>query len=247
MFLPRTRFKKEIVAEFLPPKARSNKVIVLCGGLPGYPSAKQLAGFLSKKGYWVFVPRYRGSWESGGRLLAKSPHQDVLDLIDQLPRGFRDFGSDRIRKIRNPKVYVVGSSFGGPAALLVSKDARVKKVLAISPVVDWRADNRDEPLTQMGRYVATEFGAGYRVASRGWERLGAGKLYNPATALNLIDGRKILIIHAKDDDIVGFAPTKKFAKDTGSVLVPLRTGGHLGLGLLENPKFWKITKKFFGK
>ena len=247
MFALRTRIKKEIVTEFLPPKVRSNKVIVLCGGLPGYPSRTDLMFALAKRGYWVFVPRYRGSWESSGKLFAKSPHQDILDLIDQLPRGFRDLGSDRIHKIRNPRVYLVGSSFGGPAVLLASKDPRVKKVLALSPVVDWRAENRDAPITQMGRSVATEFGEGYRVAPRGWERLGAGKLYNPALALNLIDGKKILIIHAKDDDTVGFAPTKKFARDTGCTLLPLRTGGHLGLGLLEKPKFWKITKKFFGK
>jgi dipeptidyl aminopeptidase/acylaminoacyl peptidase len=247
MFTLRTRIKKEIVSEFVPPKTRSNKVIVLCGGMPGYPSHRDLMFTLAKRGYWVFMPRYRGTWESDGKLFAKSPHQDVLDLIDQLPRGFRDLWSGQTLKIRNPKVYLMGSSFGGPAVLLASKDARVKKVLALSPVVDWRAESRVEPISKLKNFVESAFGEGYRVAPHGWDKIKSGKFYNPATALESIDGQKIMIIHAKDDETVAFAPAKKFAQDVDAVLMPLRSGGHLGLGLIENPKFWKITKKFFGK
>jgi dipeptidyl aminopeptidase/acylaminoacyl peptidase len=245
MFTLRTRIKKEIVSEFLPPKTRSNKVIVLCGGLPGYPSRHDLMFALAKKGWWVFMPRYRGTWESGGKLFAQSPHQDILDLIDQLPKGFRDLWSGKIHKIRNPKVYLVGSSFGGPAVLLASKDARVKKSLALSPVVDWRAESRSEPISKLKSFVESAFGDGYRVDPKGWDKIKSGKFYNPATALDSIDGQKIMIIHAKDDEVVAFSPAQKFADEVGAKFLSLRRGGHLGIGLIENPKFWKITRKFF--
>src|SRR5690349_8598090 len=79
----RTRVKREIVVEFLPPEHRSRKerVIVLCDGMPSIPRKQGLAGFLAEKGFWVFYPRYRGAWESGGQFLGRSPHQDILDVI----------------------------------------------------------------------------------------------------------------------------------------------------------------------
>jgi dipeptidyl aminopeptidase/acylaminoacyl peptidase len=86
----RTRFKKEIVAEFLPPARprKRQKVIILCDGMPGMPRKQALMEFLAAKGYWVFYPRYRGSWESGGKFLQKSPERDILDVIDERQRAF---------------------------------------------------------------------------------------------------------------------------------------------------------------
>ena len=59
----RTRFKKEIVAEFLPParQGKKQKVIILCDGMSGMPRKQPLMEFLAAKGYWVFYPRYRGA------------------------------------------------------------------------------------------------------------------------------------------------------------------------------------------
>src|ERR1700757_1635792 len=82
----RTRFKRHIVAEFTPParSGKKEKVIVLCDGMPSMPRKQTLMEFLAGKGYWVFYPRYRGAWESGGEFLARSPHLDILNVIDAL-------------------------------------------------------------------------------------------------------------------------------------------------------------------
>ncbi|HEU4415052.1 MAG TPA: hypothetical protein VFT65_09750, partial [Candidatus Angelobacter sp.] len=132
----RTRFKKEIVAEFQPPvrAGRRQKVIILCDGMPGIPRKQPLMAFLVNKGYWVFYPRYRGAWESDGQFLARSPHQDVLDLIGDLPRGFRELAFGRRFAIQPDQIFVIGGSFGGAAALLASLDPRVNKVIANCPV-----------------------------------------------------------------------------------------------------------------
>ena len=138
----RTRFKKEIVTEFLPPRKKSSKVIILCSGMPSVPYKPDLMEFFSKKGYWVFYPRYRGSWESGGQFLKISPHQDIIDVIDSLPKGFKDAWGGKIYKVRPSKICLFGGSFGGPAAILASLDKRVNKVIAVSPVVDWKAPSK---------------------------------------------------------------------------------------------------------
>src|SRR6202040_322729 len=85
-------FKKEIVAEFLPPARARTKPqgIILCDGMPSIPRKQPLVEDLSRKGYWVFYPRGRGAWESGGQFLERSPHQDILDIVSELPKGIRE-------------------------------------------------------------------------------------------------------------------------------------------------------------
>ena len=94
----RTRFKKEIVCEFLPPAraGKKQRVIVLCDGMPSIPRKQGLASFLAAKGYWVFYPRYRGAWESDGEFLKTSPHLDILDVIGELRQDVREvtFGKE---------------------------------------------------------------------------------------------------------------------------------------------------------
>jgi esterase/lipase len=135
----RMRFKKEILAEFLPPSRpqKKTKVIILCDGMPSIPRKQPLAEFLSRHGYWVVYPRYRGAWESGGVFLQKSPHQDILDIVDELPKGVRDIAFGEKFSLSPEDIFVIGTSFGGPAAILSSSDSRIKRVIAICPVVDW--------------------------------------------------------------------------------------------------------------
>lgn len=134
----RTRFKKQIVTEFLPP-ARAHKrqrVIILCDGMPSLPHKQPLCEFLSRKGFWVFYPRYRGTWESGGEFLEKSPHEDILDVIDELPNGLTEVTFRKKFVLKPDEIFVIGGSFVGAAAILASLDSRVKKVIANCPVVD---------------------------------------------------------------------------------------------------------------
>ena len=241
MHVSRTRFKKEIVAEFLPPAKKSNKVIILCGGMPSYPGKKEdLMEFLAKKGYWTFIPRYRGTWESGGEFLKTSPHQDVIDVIDGIQSGFTDLWSGTNYKLPVPNFYLIGSSFGGPAAILASRDKRVKRVIALSPVIDWTKEIKTLDLER--DFTKSAFGAAYRLNRKNWNKLKTGKFYNPMNEVNKLNGKKLLIIHAKDDKVVSYRPSQEFARVTGCKLLVLPTGGHLSTSDL--PKFWKKIARF---
>ncbi len=242
----RTRFKKEIISEFLPSVKPSKKVVIFCGGMPSYQGKKnELMEFLAKRGYWVFVPRYRGSWESDGSFLKISPHQDIIDILDELPKGFKDLWSGKKYKIKNPQIYLFGVSFGGPAAILASKDKRVKRVVSFSPVIDWQVESKTESMDFMGKFIKEAFGNGYRFAMKNWNKLKSGKFYNPISEINSLDGKKIFIIHAKDDKIVYSKPSEDFAKLTGCKFILLKTGGHLASSSLMVPKFWKKIKSFY--
>ncbi len=255
----RTRFAKDIVCEFLPPAPRRNggarrnarsrrpergKAVILCGGMPGYPGGRiDLMNFLAEKGYWTFVPRFRGTWESGGSFLSRPPERDVIDVIDGISRGFTDLWSGTAYRIARPEIAVIGSSFGGAAAILAVRDPRVRCAVAFSPVTDWRVETEAEPLARLAAFTRAAFGNGYRGATAAaWKKLRGGTFYNPMHEAGAIDGTKLLIIHAKDDKIVYARTSAAFARATGATLVLLPRGGHLSLS--KTPALWKKIDRF---
>ncbi len=250
----RTRFASDILTEFLPPSRISKKtrVIIFADGMPSVPNKKTLLEFFSKKGFWVFAPRYRGSWESCGKLLAQSPHKDILDVISGITTGFDDlwntslsphFKKKSFQLIPN-EIILIGSSFGGPAMLLASLDERVSNTVVISPVIDWRKPGPDESLNFLIRFTEQAFGQGYRVANNGWKKIKSGQFYNPINHANKIDGTKLLILHAKDDRICRYSESKKFATMTKARLVSIPTGGHLAASVLLKPRYYKAFRHF---
>lgn len=245
MKLGRTRFARDIVAEYFVPKRPSNKVIIFCDGMPSIPHHQKIVEFFGKRGYWVFYPRYRGSWESGGKFLKISPHQDLLDIIGQLPKGFKDARTQKNLKIRPSKIFLIGGSFAGPAIILASRDKRVTKAIVRAPVVDWLSPSKDEPLDWFEKYVKEAFGEAYRFNHKDWLKLSNGKFYNPAAETKTIDGSKLLLIHAKNDPVVSYGSVKEFAAQTASKLITMPSGGHMSSEILLKPRFIKIIAKLF--
>ena len=248
----RTRFREEIVAEFLPPGRTSEeqKLVILCDGMPSIPCKQPLAEFLSKKGFWVIYPRYRGAWESGGGFLEKSPHEDILDILDELPRGLEEIAFGRRFRLAPELVFAIGGSFGGAAALLLSLDARVNRVVANCPVVDWSILEESEKVEtckeNYADYIRQAFGNAYRFSDLNWHRLRSGNFYNPWQRKSDINGSKVLIFHAKDDPNVPYERTRKFAEMTGARLRTLRRGGHIGTELVIR-RYWSEIKRFFDR
>ncbi len=246
----RTRFKKQIVAEFLPPTraTKKQKVIILCDGMPSIPRKQPLAEWLAGKGYWVFYPRYRGAWESDGEFLAKSPHQDILDVIDCLPHGFQEIAFGQKFSVRADEIFVIGGSFGGAASILCSLDPRVKRVIANCAVVNWKILRESEKMEtsnpSYAAYIHEAFGAGYRLTQKNWNKLYSGKFYNPAHHIQRINPRKILMFHAKDDPHVPYGSVKEFADETGVKLHSLRSGGHISTDWVAR-RFWPEINAFF--
>jgi dipeptidyl aminopeptidase/acylaminoacyl peptidase len=246
----RTRFAQNIVTEFLPPlrQGKTPRAIILCDGMPSIPRKQPLAEFLSAKGYWVFYPRYRGAWESGGAFLARSPHLDIRDVIDGLSRDFRELAFGRRFHVPAHELFVIGGSFGGAAAILSSLDARVTKVVANCPVVDWailpREQKNETSNPSYAAYIRAAFGNGYRLSDKAWKKLHDGKFYNPAFHAREITASKVFLFHAEDDPYIPYQSVKKFAAVTGARLKLLRRGGHLSTDRIVR-KYWPEIGNFF--
>jgi pimeloyl-ACP methyl ester carboxylesterase len=246
----RTRFKDEIVAEFLPPlrPRKKQRLIILCDGMPSIPRKQSLAEFLAGKGFWVIYPRYRGAWESDGEFLAKSPHEDILDLLDELPKELEEIAFGHRFRLAPDQVYLIGGSFGGAAAILLSLDLRVKRVVANCPVVDWsilaEAEKAETSKENYAEYIRSAFGNGYRLSDANWRKLRTGTFYNPWHHRNEIDGSKLLLVHAKDDPNVPYTRSKEFAEITGAKLKTVQRGGHISTDYVTR-RYWADIKKFF--
>jgi len=238
------------VAEFLPP-ARSGKVqkvIILCDGMPSIPRKQPLAQFLSRKGYWVFYPRYRGAWESGGQFLERSPHKDILEITDALSKPFTEAAFGQRFRVSAKDFLVIGGSFGGATAILSTLDSRVKKAIANCPVVDWsilrRSEKAETSNPNYAAYIREAFGTGYRLSDRNWKKLRSGTFFNPTHHLRQIDSSKILMFHAKDDPYVPYQSVRSFAEQTGIRLKSFRRGGHLRTEYVVK-RYWPLIKTFF--
>ncbi len=246
----RTRFKDEILAEFLPParERKRQQLIVLCDGMPSIPRKQSLAEFIARQGFWVIYPRYRGAWESGGAFLGRSPHEDILDILSELPGELAEIAFGRRFRLAPDRIFVIGGSFGGAAAILLSLDPRVKRVVANCPVVDWsilaKAEKAETSKKNYAEYIREAFGNAYRLSDANWKKLQTGNFYNPWHRRNEIDGSKVLMFHAKDDPNVPYGRTQQFAKITGAKLKSLKHGGHISTEYITR-KYWPQINRFF--
>ena len=246
----RTRFKREIVAEFLPPSRprKKQKLIILCDGMPSIPRKQPLSEFLAAKGFWVIYPRYRGAWESGGEFLAKSPHEDILDVLDELPKELEEIAFGQRFRLAPHQVFVIGGSFGGAAAILSSLDRRVTRVVANCPVVDWgildKAEKAETSKQNYAEYIRGAFGNAYRLSDVNWKKLRSGTYYNPWHHRNEIGGSKVMMFHAQDDPNVPYERTRQFAELTDAALKSINKGGHISTDYVVR-KFWAQIKRFF--
>lgn len=247
MYPFRTRFAKDIVAEVLFPKRQTDRVAILAIGAPSAPSKKETLRFLADQGYVVIFPRYRGTWESEGNFLEHSPAKDIADIILALTKkhSFSDIATQEKKTLRVSAIHLFGGSFGGPAVLLNTRFPIVKKVIALSPVIDWNILGKDEPFDFYVRFSREGYGGAFRTKNiRDWQKLIRTDFYNPIDHTASVLGKKVFIIHCKDDTHVPYEPVIPFAKKTGAAYYLKPKGGHLGFAYLSHAFYWKKIEKF---
>lgn len=246
----RTRFVKDIVAEVMFPEKQTGKVAIMAYGAPGGPSKKETLQFLATKGYVVIFPRYRGSWESAGNFLENSPAKDIRDVVTELvaKRSVYDVATKTKHPVHVSAIHLFGGSFGGPAVLLNTQLSIVKKVIALAPVLDWSVEGEDEPFDSFVRYSCEGYGGAYRTKHvRDWQKLVKTDFYNPIAHTATILGKKVFIIHCKDDKNVPYNPVISFAEKTGATYYLKPKGGHRGFSYLPHKFYWKKIEKFLKK
>lgn len=184
--------------------------------MPSIPRKQPLAEFLARKGFWVMYPPLPRGVGKRRQISGKIAHQDVLDILDELPQELEEIAFGRRFRLAPDQVFVIGGSFGGAAAILLSLDPRIRRVVANCPVVDWKILDRSEKMETLKEnyveYIHDAFGNGYRISETNWRKLRSGIFYNPWHHRREITPTKVLMFHAKDDPFVPYECTRKFAE-----------------------------------
>lgn len=246
----RTRFAKAIVAEVALPEKQTGKILILAQGFPSVPSKRSVLEFLVGEGYTVIFPRYRGTWESDGYFLEESPTQDIKLVVAELVQQKKFWCSfSRVWiPLRVKNFFVIGSSFGGPAAAWLSQHSLVKKVALLSPVLDWEKEGEAEPFAELIRFTRDGFGMATRLRStHDWYKLRQNKnFYNFPLSLTSGERQKIFLIHCYDDMVVPIGPARDMIKSGNIQHYYFKPhGGHLGIGHITKLFYWHKIKKFF--
>jgi pimeloyl-ACP methyl ester carboxylesterase len=242
----RSRFK-EIVFEFTVPEQRQKGIVILLNGLPSVPKLNDLLERLAANGYLAVFPRYKGTWESSGKFLAKSPVKDVIFLCNELIgkkkiielHGYKEF------KLETKNLILIGTSFGGAIALCAAILPTVKKVIALSPIVNWKtyAGAKTIPASKhMQRFLRKGFGEGYRFTDIGWKKFETGLLFNPSTNLTKSVAKKITIVYDKSDKTTLAEVIIGYGRSQHIILKEMKGVGHISFSRLSPRDLIKLLK-----
>lgn len=216
----------DIVFEFLPAKISSERFVILCEGMPSIPSRRELMQSLSDFGWNVLYPRYRGTWESPGNFLEQSPRGDIQQLCDVLVDGL----DVRHKMYRAERISIIGSSFGGGVALTLADHPNVSRVIALSPIVDFKAS---EPiLHSLKLFLQNMYPGAYRFSEQDWARMSDGELLQPINHMDSDTVKKIHLFGGGLDPEILIGDLRAFSKRVNVPLVVYPEQSHLSFSKL---------------
>lgn len=235
------RFKhKGIIGEFLFP-ANTDKAIVLLDGLPSTPYKKELIFSLGSLGYAVFYPKYKGTWESKGKLFDNSLVLETVELLDWIKNTKEFTELYGFTKIKNTlkSINVIGASFGGSLALECVQSQNIDNIIAMSPPINYKTFGKttgEQDLSNLIKFLKRSYGKAYQFSNSGVDKFLSGELINPSSIIRKkYKGRRILIVQTMDDPVVKYNPVETFAKKNNIEFFLLKEGGHLSLTSISKP------------
>ncbi len=236
-----------IFFEFVLQERKADAVVIL----PGFPSGNDftdLISFFFEKGYHVFVPRYRGSYQSSGIFMSKNPVEDLMFFVEHLKSGEAKSLWDMNKEtfVIN-KLILVGGSFSGAIACgLAAKYPVFSHLILHAPVWDFREHNAagdEQDLENMTEFVKNAYKNCYRFKFKSIrKKLEKFDDLKPQYYIPKLD-LPVLIMHDPNDKVVSFRNTKKYLG-----MIPQATylehyfGHKFGTDLLS--AFWKDVDKF---
>jgi pimeloyl-ACP methyl ester carboxylesterase len=236
-----------IFFEFVLQDRKADAIIIL----PGFPSGNDfydLIAFFYGKGYHVFVPRYRGSYQSAGIFLSKNPVDDMIFFIEHLKQGeAKNLWDDKKESFTINKFILVGGSFSGAIACgLAVKHPVFSHLILQAPVWDFSEHNSasdEQDFEKMKEFVRTAYKNCYRFRFKSiLKKLNKFDELKPPYYIPKLD-IPVLVMHDPNDRAVAFRHTKTYIS-----LLPRATylEHYLGHKLTEDllAAYWKDIDKF---
>tara|TARA_B100000315_G_scaffold129860_1_gene119477 strand:+ start:1398 stop:2153 length:756 start_codon:yes stop_codon:yes gene_type:complete len=237
----------EIFFEFAVHEGKRDAIILL----PGFPSSnimEDIIYFFYEKGFNVFFPRYKGTFQSGGHFLKSNPTKDLSEFISFLKKGKSlNLWDEKMVSFEIDKFYVFGTSFGGSIACslaYVSED--VSKVVVGTPVWDYESHNQEfneQDLEKLTGFVKRSLKNIYRYDFKNLvDEMKRFKQFSFSFYKKNLK-KPVLVFHDLNDNSISIEHSRKAEKEIKSVdLIETDTGHGLSIDLLN--KYYPSIDKF---
>jgi esterase/lipase len=228
---------------------RTADAIIILPGFPGRNDFGELIELFYDRGYHVFVPRYRGSYQSSGSFLSKSPVDDIIMFARNLDKSFAKDLWDMKKKIfKINKKIIIASSFGGAIACgLIAKYPSFSHLILAAPIWDFakhNENNDEQDLRHMAEFVKRAYKNCYRLNFNDIiKKLSKFKELSPEYYYPKLKDFPVLVFHDPNDKIVAFRHTKEMLPALNKATYIEHYLGH-GLNASLLNAFWKETDKF---
>lgn len=235
----------DLFFEFLTHEEPSDTIIYL----EGFPSSgfhDDMIKFLYEKGYNVFVPHYRGTYQSKGKFLSRNIVKDFVEFVEELRKekavNLWDMSTVGFG-IKN--LILIGGSFSGAVCCGLASEVEFHKMILSAPVLDFRKMNErdnEEDLEHLMQFVKRAYSNVIRFHFKNLpEQISKYKetlpeYYEPK--LNL----PILVLHDPKDETVSIKSSKELAERKSNVKLIEHNYGHGSWKPLE--KEWSKVSKF---
>ena len=240
-------YYKDIFFEFIVHNGERDSIIVL----PGFPSSNvmdKIIYFLYEKGFNVFAPRYKGTFQSKGKFLELNPIKDLIKFIIQLEKEKAiSLWDMKPFYFKSKRFFVFGSSFGGSVACaLTANSKKISKAVLFSPVWDYKKHNvfyKEQDLNQLTIFVRRAFQNLYRYDFNSIvKKIGGFKEFSPTYYIKNIKV-PVLVFHNINDKSISIKHVRKISKDIKNLEVVETKAGH-GLSIEILNKYFPQIEEF---
>ncbi len=201
-------------------------LVSLSGMPPGAPLSKHHPAVVEavSRGWSVLVPSYPGTYDSSGTFSPRQALRMVRRCVAFCEGGTgTELWGDTDVSWRCREVALLGTSFGGALALVATARLHIQRVLAISPVVDWKMELGEDD-AELKRIMRRAFPKTMRPGDD-WDEWG---VVNPADEVKALHHATIFVVAARDDTVVPIAHSEWLAKQVQVSLTRVPEGGHIG-------------------
>jgi len=239
-----------IFFEFLVHERPADVIIIL----PGFPSSNNMdeeMKFLHEKGYHVFFPRYKGSYQSKGKFLARSPVDGLIDFVKNLQNSKAiSLWDMKEIQFKLKRLILLGGSFSGVISCGLSvKYPIFSHLVLIDPVLDFSKVNQEgneEDPVNITQFVKRAYYHLYRYDFDDIAKaIGKYKELSPdyySSKLKI----PILVFHDPDDHVVSINHTIRLSKNIKNLKLIKHSLGHsFDIKLLQ--AYWEEISSFLNK
>ncbi len=230
-----------------PVQGKENPVTILCHGLSsnkGRPKFIDLESALNGKGIATFRFDFFGHGESGG----KFEDLTLSEAVDDVEKAV-----NFVKRLGYKKIALLGSSFGGAAAIIAAPEINGLFALALIAPVSNYEEKELEKNTKKGLEEWRKKGYIYHVKSNGtkqrlnysfFEDLKKNNGYEAAKKINI----PTIIIHGDKDEMVPLKQSKKAARIIKNCkLEIIRGADHRFSEAEHHKKMIKLASEFMAK